>query len=417
MCTRLLKKGEQILNRFFSLIDNPVYQSAFIVTFVGIFGQYLPLPLQQIFYTLSVIIKDLLMFILPIAVCVYITSALSAFRSKAILFVFVLAGFEFFSNGLSVLYAYIWGSLFRNSLPPLIASNTTLESLQPFFSLDPFRPSYWTADKGTFTGLVVGILSAFGYVGAWENAIVYLKNGVDFVFSKIFAKMVPLFIFGFLLNMQYTGVLGTLLTNYGTVFLLLVVALVLYISFLYMIAGNLNLKKSWSLFSNVLPAGIVAFTSMSSAATMPFTIAAVAKNVKDPQFAQVVIPATTNIQQIGDCIANSFLCLAIMLSFWQPFPPFHIWFPFMLMFVLMRFTTAAVLGGAIFIMLPLYQKYLGFSSEMCALILALNVVLDPFITSSNVMANGALCTIFERVWQAFTRANFDIGSSINEHKK
>jgi Na+/H+-dicarboxylate symporter len=49
-------------------------------------------------------------------------------------------------------------------------------------------------------------------------------------------------------------------------------------------------------------------------------------------------------------------------------------------------------------MLPIYEKYLNFTPEMIAIILALNVVLDPLITSCNVMANGALCRVFEKVW-------------------
>ena len=35
---------------------------------------------------------------------------------------------------------------------------------------------------------------------------------------------------------------------------------------------------------------------------------------------------------------------------------------------------------------------------MIAIILALNVVLDPIVTSCNVVANGALCRVFEVVW-------------------
>ena len=66
------------------------------------------------------------------------------------------------------------------------------------------------------------------------------------------------------------------------------------------------------------------------------------------------------------------------------------------MFVGARFATAAVMGGAIFIMLP-YETYLNFTPEMIAIILAFNLVLDPIVTSSNVLANGALCRIFEMV--------------------
>ena len=49
-------------------------------------------------------------------------------------------------------------------------------------------------------------------------------------------------------------------------------------------------------------------------------------------------------------------------------------------------------------MLPIYETYLGFNPEMIAIILAFNVVLDPIITGSNVVANGSLCRVFEKVW-------------------
>jgi Na+/H+-dicarboxylate symporter len=58
-------------------------------------------------------------------------------------------------------------------------------------------------------------------------------------------------------------------------------------------------------------------------------------------------------------------------------------------------------GGAVFIMLPIYQNYLGFMAEMTSLILAFNMLLDPFVTSTNVMANISLCSVFEKVWERF----------------
>ena len=75
-----------------------------------------------------------------------------------------------------------------------------------------------------------------------------------------------------------------------------------------------------------------------------------------------------------------------------------VWFRFSIAFVIARYYTAAVLGGAIFIMLPIYESYLSFNTEMLAIILAFNVVLDPIATSMNVLCNGALCRLFELVW-------------------
>ena len=79
------------------------------------------------------------------------------------------------------------------------------------------------------------------------------------------------------------------------------------------------------------------------------------------------------------------------------------WTMFTLVFVLTRFATAAVTGGAIFLMLPIYEHYLNFNDEMIAIILAMNAVLDPIITSSNVVSNGGLAKVFENVWLSVNR--------------
>ena len=153
---------------------------------------------------------------------------------------------------------------------------------------------------------------------------------------------------------------------------------------------------------NLGPAGAIAFTSGCSLSTMPWTIEGAGKNLANPDFAEAIIPATTNIQQIGDCITNAFLCFLIYSHFYGHLPDVLTLVNFSIMFVLARFATAAVLGGAIFIMLPIYETYLSFNPEMIAIILGFNVILDPIVTSCNVVANGALCRIFERVWLRLT---------------
>jgi Na+/H+-dicarboxylate symporter len=181
------------------------------------------------------------------------------------------------------------------------------------------------------------------------------------------------------------------------VFLLLIWAL--YLGFLFLLSAGGSLRLGLVHIKNLLPAGGIALGSGCSLSTMPWTISGAAKNLESPELAQAVIPATTNIQQIGDAIANTFLCYVLYSHYYGEAPSFSMWGAFSLAFVGARFATAAVLGGAIFIMLPLYESYLNFSPEMVAVILAYNVMLDPLITSSNVMANGALCRVFEGVWQ------------------
>jgi Na+/H+-dicarboxylate symporter len=47
-------------------------------------------------------------------------------------------------------------------------------------------------------------------------------------------------------------------------------------------------------------------------------------------------------------------------------------------------------------MIPIYEHYLHFTPEMIAILLAFNVLLDPIVTCTNVIGNGALCTLFEK---------------------
>ena len=198
--------------------------------------------------------------------------------------------------------------------------------------------------------------------------------------------------------MNKTEVLGQLLGGSVALIGWLIFFLSLYLALLFAFGAGWSFKNTIRHIKNLLPAGGVAFSSGSSLSTMPWTIEGTQKNLQDQELAKAIIPATTNIQQIGDCFANTFICFLIYTGFYGEVPDLWMWLSFSFAFVAARFATAAVLGGAIFVMLPIYEKYLHFTPEMTAIILAFNVVLDPIITSANVLANGALCRLFELFW-------------------
>jgi Na+/H+-dicarboxylate symporter len=189
-----------------------------------------------------------------------------------------------------------------------------------------------------------------------------------------------------------------MVAHYAILVVYLLAFLAFYLTLIYFIGAEFNLRRMLTHMKNLFPAWGIALTSGCSLSTMPWTIKGASLNLKDPEFAKAIIPATTNIQQIGDCIMNTFLCFLIYNHFYGHAPDMHTLFTFSIAFVIARFATAAVIGGAIFVMLPIYQTYLDFSSEMIGIILAMNVILDPIVTSSNVFANGGLAKIFEMVW-------------------
>ena len=66
-------------------------------------------------------------------------------------------------------------------------------------------------------------------------------------------------------------------------------------------------------------------------------------------------------------------------------------------FVLAKFSVAAVPGGGIIVMLPILESYMGFDTEMMALITALYILFDPVITCANVFGNGVFAKMIDNI--------------------
>lgn len=382
-------------------LKNRSVQVAVSITLYLILAPSLPDFIHQGLYTTSLLIKDILLWFLPVSVFFFIGQAIISFEKKAPLFILTLCLFETISNACSVWYAYGFGFL----------ATLNIESIQPlpihndFFPLwkIPFtKPPWWSADKGAALGVLLALLSTFTTFPK-KTFFTIGKRVTEIVLTRFFAQLIPLFILGFIARMYKTNLINQIVTQYTDLLIWLVIALLSYVAILFLLGGGKGVPNYTQRIKNLLPAFAISFSSGCSLSTMPWTISGTSKNLKNPDLAGAVIPATTNIQQIGDCIINSFFCFMIYYYFNGYKVDILTWGSFSAVFVLARFATAAVLGGAVFIMLPIYEAYLGFTPEMIAMILAFNVILDPLVTCTNVISNGALCRIFERVWRALSK--------------
>lgn len=385
-------------------LNNRSVQTILVLTLYAIFAPSLPTITHQIFYSISLFIKDLLIWMMPITVCVLIASAIDKFENKAPLFILVLVTFEACSNFLSVTYAFTAGSLISDNIPnfEIITLDDNFKALWRI----PFaKPSWWSADKGSIAGLIIGCLSAFSYSRILKQNLSKAKTLIEAMLTKVFARLIPLFILGFIAQIYKTGMLSHMILNYTILVLYLLLFLGIYVITIFAIGAGFKTHEIIRHLKNLAPAWLMALTSGCSLSTMPWTIEGTAKNLRTPGLAQAIIPATTNIQQVGDCITNALLCFLMYKQFFGYTPDGLTWIAFTLVFVAARFATAAVLGGAIFLMLPIYQTYLDFNDEMIAIILALNVILDPIVTSTNVIANGGMAKIFENIWRKISPMN------------
>ena len=379
------------------VLKNRSIQIIVIILSYVILADFLPLELQQLFYTISLLIKELLIWLMPLTICAFIANTVRTFKKQAIVFIISLVIFEAISNFTSVWYAYFAANLVSDTMQPFGTKIFSAE-FRALWQLPLVKPNWWSSDKGALFGVILGCIAAFNSNKLLEQSIDRSYRLMEWLLVNVFARLIPLFILGFAAQMYQMNILNHILTNYANLIFWLVLFLLSYILFLFVLGSSWSLINVMRHIKNLLPAGSIALTSGCSLSTMPWTIEGTAKNLQNKNLAKVIIPATTNIQQVGDCVVNAFLCFLIYRNFFGHNPDLFTWVQFSCVFVLARFVTAAILGGSIFIMLPIYETYLNFNTEMIAIILALNVVLDPIVTSCNVVANGALCRVFEVVW-------------------
>lgn len=382
----------------FSLIKNRAFQVVVLVMLYLFTASNIPMEMHRLFYTISIFIKDCLMVAMPLVVCFFIAHTIKSFdRYYAPLFIILLVVFETLSNLTSVWYAYLAAHSVDQFIPELKVQMSD-HSFTYLWKVNFGLPKWWSASWGAFAGLILGCAGTFVSNLLFSKFINDGRAIMEFILSKIFANLIPFFVLGFIAQSYNTKMLTNFIEHYSILLLILLLLLAVYLALLFAMGAGFRIRNFLKNLSHLLPAAGIALTSGCSLSTMPWTISGVQKIIVDRDLAKAVIPATTNIQQIGDAIANSFLCFLLYSNFYHQAPNLIMWLHFSCVFALARFATAAMLGGAIFVMIPIYEQYLNFTQEMIAMIVAFNVILDPIITSANVAANGALCVIFEKLW-------------------
>lgn len=370
----------------------PFILVAVILTAI-LLGPMLPIELKRALYSISLSIKDIIIFLLPLIIFGLLFKAVATLSSNATKIIIMILAFVCCSNFLSTFlshYIGIW--IYNFNLSMIVPSGSDGLTGLWIYHL----PKLITNDKSMFVGILLGIITAKLYPALAAKA----SAKIEIFFNKLLQMLVyfiPLFVAGFVIKLQYDGVISVIIRNYTTVFLFIALAQFGYILIAYYILNKCNFKAFMFNIKNMLPAAISGFSTMSSAVSMPLTIAGVENSTKNKDIARAVVPITVNIHLIGDCFAIPILAYAILKSFGMPEPTLLTYLIFTFYFVLAKFSVAAIPGGGIIIMLPILEGYLGFNAEMLSLITALYILLDPVITCANVLGNGGFAKMIDNV--------------------
>lgn len=377
-----------------------------ILVGVYFFGNGVDTSIVTFFYTISSLIKELLVLVLPIVIFIFMTAFLVEFNSGVILFVTGLIGCIIASNTLVTFYSYGMFSL----LHPLVIDAqkhaidlTTHPVIKPMFGL----PVKKIVDNNIalLAGLVMGIVLAFlqnqhlisGFKKARETSVRILR--------KTLTPIIPVFIFGFILKLQKEDLLEHMIAVYSKVFIVILITMILYITAMYTFLAKGNIIKAFKTMQAFFPAAITAFSTMSSMAAYPMTLECAQKTSNNIRLTQGILTSTVNIHLMGVGIAIPIMAMTVMMYFGHPFPSLWSYSVFAFFLIIAKFTVAAIPGGSVVIAIPILQDHLGFTPEMSALMMSLYVLVDPFSTTTNVLGNGAFSLMMTKLFSPLVKPN------------
>jgi len=364
---------------------------------VALFGNLLSTTTIQSFYTISLTIKEILGFLLPFIVFSFITTGILSFEKNAPIVLGILLGCVITSNTCIAFLSYFIGKSLLAFLAVTINVDSliSVEKMQPFFAIQ--LPTLITTDKAMLLAIATGIGLSFYPIPTIIKAIKAMKNFIVNIVNKCFIPILPLYILGFLLEINHQGIFLDLIQTYGKTFGLIIALQVIFIFLIYLFAANFNPFKAVRYIKTSLPSYLTAFGSMSSTATIPITVKCTEINTANKGLSAMATPILANIHLLGAAITTPILSLVTLFIFKGSIPSTAVYTTFVAYFCTNMLAVSGVPGGGIIVMIPILKSILGFDDTMVSIMTTLYFLQEGLGTAGNVMGDGALMIIINKI--------------------
>lgn len=352
----------------------------------------------RIFVTFNAIFGQFLSFSIPLIIVGLITPAIASLGRGAGKWLAITAAIAYLSTLISGFIALLTGI---TTFPYLLhvgdvkdTANPEDALLKPFFNIE-IPPVF-----GVMTALILAFVLGVGLTitrgQVLYHASLEFRDIINRVISTVIIPLLPLYIFGIILNMTVAGevfrVIATFLSVIVIVFVLTVVVLLLQ----YSVAGAMSQQNPLRMLHTMAPAYLTALGTSSSAATIPVTLKQTIKMGVSEPVASFVIPLCATVHLAGSTLKITSFALAVMYISGMPIHlPLMVGFVFMLGITMVA--APGVPGGAIVAASGLLTSMLGFNEPQVALMIATYIAIDSFGTATNVTGDGALAAIIDKL--------------------
>lgn len=376
---------------------NLLVQIIFAIILGALLGNLLPEKIGRIFATFNNIFGAFLGFSIPLIILGLIIPAIANLGKEAGKLLLVTAAIAYGSTLFSGFMTYgvsmqIFPKILSGQRIEALGENSS--NLIPYFSIA--IPPLLDVMSALIFAFILGIGIAKTKATSLELFFNEFQHIIMGIINKVIIPLLPIYIFGIFLNMTFNGqvylVLNTFIKIIGVIFALHIFLLALQ----YTIAGFIAKKNPLKMMRNMFPAYATALGTQSSAATIPVTLEQTLKNNVSPKIAGFVIPLCATIHLAGSTLKIVACAIALMLIQGQAID-FTQMAGFIFMLGIAMIAAPGVPGGAIMAAIGIIGSILGFDATDQSLMIALYIAMDSFGTACNVMGDGAIAVIVDKL--------------------
>ncbi len=368
-----------------------------IAVVVGlVLGPYASEGVMNVVVTAKHLLSQMIMFFVPLIILSFITSSIArmgAIASRLVGVSLVLAyvssvGAAFMAMGVG--YAMI----------PRLAMGEAREAVNvvPELIFELNIPPV----MGVMSALVLAVM--IGLAAVWSRAEMMVKLLEEFqgmvllLIKRVLIPILPLFIASNFAILSYEGTLVNQLPVFVNVMAIVLVLHFVWLVVLYGVAAIFTRQNPWQVLRYYTPPYFTAVGTMSSAATLPVSLSAARKssilNAKSVDFA---IPIFSNIHLCGSILTEAFFVMTVSQILYGGLPEPHTMVLFILLLGVFAVGAPGVPGGTVIASLGIVISVLGFDEAATALLLTIFALQDSFGTACNVVGDGALTMIVNKV--------------------
>lgn len=376
----------------------PLLVHVLIAIVLGIsLGYVMPDWIARIFVTFNSFFGQFISFCVPLIILALVSAAIAETSGNAGRMLLLTLALAYLSTVVAGMVSYVscdWLLPKYINVTELQSVSTNDVRIMPYFKV--MLPPALDVLSALALAFMLGLGITATRANILRQGIIELRAVIMLVIEKAVVPLLPLYIFGIFLQMSVSGEIGSVLRTFMYVILVIFALHILWLLFLYVVAGLVAGKNPFRIMFTMLPAYLTALGTSSSAATIPVTLKQAKRTGASENVVDFVIPLCANIHLSGSCLKIVACSMALMIMLGHPYS--------LLMFLglicLLAITLVAapgVPGGAIMAALPVLASVLGFTPEMQALMISLYIAMDSFGTACNVMGDGALTTIVDRI--------------------